>query len=78
VKLRYTLRAAAELSKVLGYIEEHSPQGGRRAQARIQAFINPLCGIRTLANLRPKVVCAAWWLRPIPISFFIAPRRTRS
>jgi toxin ParE1/3/4 len=42
VKLRYILRAAAELSKVLGYIEEHSPQGGRRAQARIQAVINLL------------------------------------
>ena len=29
VKLRYTLRGAAELDKVLVYIEERSPQGAR-------------------------------------------------
>jgi len=42
VKLRYTLRGAAELDKVLVYIEERSPQGARHVQARIQAFINLL------------------------------------
>jgi hypothetical protein len=30
VKLRYTLRAAAELDEVLAYIEARSPQGARR------------------------------------------------
>jgi toxin ParE1/3/4 len=42
VKLRYTLRAAAELDKVLAYIAQHSPQGARHVQARIQAVINLL------------------------------------
>jgi toxin ParE1/3/4 len=42
VKLRYTLRGAAELDKVLAYIEERSPQGARRVRTRIQAIINLL------------------------------------
>jgi toxin ParE1/3/4 len=42
VKLRYTLRGAAELDKVLVYIEERSPQGARHVQARIQAIMNLL------------------------------------
>jgi toxin ParE1/3/4 len=42
VKLRYTLRAAAELDEVLTYIEERSPQGARRVQTRIQVVINLL------------------------------------
>ncbi len=42
MRLRYTLRGAAELDKVLAYIDTRSPQGGRRVQARIQAVINLL------------------------------------
>ena len=42
MKLRYTLRGAAELDKVLVTIEERSPQGARHVQARIQAIINLL------------------------------------
>jgi len=42
VKLRYTLRGAAELDKVLAYIEARSPQGARRVQTRIRAIINLL------------------------------------
>jgi plasmid stabilization system protein ParE len=38
VKLRYTLRAAAELDEILSYIDEHSPQGARSVQERIQAM----------------------------------------
>ena len=38
MKLRYTLRGAAELDKVLVYIEERSPQGTSHVQARIQAI----------------------------------------
>ena len=40
MKLRYTLRGAAELDKVLSYIEAQSPQGARRVQTRIQVIIN--------------------------------------
>jgi toxin ParE1/3/4 len=39
VKLRYTLRGAAELDQVLDYIETQSPQGARHVQARIKATI---------------------------------------
>ena len=42
MKLRYTLRAAAELDEVLTYIEERSPQGVLRVQTRIQVIINLL------------------------------------
>jgi toxin ParE1/3/4 len=42
VKLRYTLRGAAELDKVLAYIEERSPQGALHVQTRIQTIINLL------------------------------------
>jgi plasmid stabilization system protein ParE len=42
VKLRYTLRAAAELDEVLTYIGERSPQGARRVQTRIQVIIDLL------------------------------------
>jgi len=42
VRLRYTLRGAAELDKVLAFIAERSPQGARHVQARIQAVINLL------------------------------------
>jgi toxin ParE1/3/4 len=42
VKLRYTLRAAAELDEVLTYIEERSPQGALSVQTRIQVIINLL------------------------------------
>lgn len=42
MKLRYTIRAAAELDEVLTTLAEQSPQGARRVQARIQAIINLL------------------------------------
>jgi len=38
VKLRYTLRAAAELDEILSFIDERSPQGARGVKARIQAM----------------------------------------
>ena len=42
MKLRYTLRAAAELDEVLIYIASQSPQGARNVQTRIQTIINLL------------------------------------
>jgi toxin ParE1/3/4 len=42
VKLRYTLRGAAELDEVLAYIEARSPEGARRVRKRIQVIINLL------------------------------------
>jgi plasmid stabilization system protein ParE len=42
VKLRYTRRAAAELEEILAYIEERSPLGARRVQARIKTIMDLL------------------------------------
>jgi toxin ParE1/3/4 len=42
VKLRYTLRGAAELDKVLVSIAEQSPQGAHRVQTRLQHVIRLL------------------------------------
>jgi toxin ParE1/3/4 len=42
VKLRYTPRAATELSEVLEYIEDRSPLGASHVRARIQGIINLL------------------------------------
>ena len=52
MKLRYTLRALADLSAILDYIAAQSPQGARRVQARIQAvtdllLLYPSIGRRT-------------------------------
>ena len=40
MRLRYTIRAAAELDDVLSFIDAHSPQGARQVKARIQATID--------------------------------------
>jgi toxin ParE1/3/4 len=42
MKLRYTLRGAADLDKVLAYIEARSPEGAHRVQTRIQVIIDLL------------------------------------
>jgi toxin ParE1/3/4 len=42
MKLRYTLPALADLESVLDYIVQHSPQGARRVQSRIQSIIDVL------------------------------------
>jgi len=65
VKLRYTLRAAAELDEVLTYIPERSPQGACRVQTRIQEIVNLCCSTRMWVPLQANVVCVAWL--PIPI-----------
>ena len=39
MKLRYTLRAAAELDEVLAYIDERSPLGARHVKTRIQEMM---------------------------------------
>jgi len=42
VRLRYTLRGAAELDKTLATIAEHSPHGAHRVPMRIRAVIDLL------------------------------------
>jgi toxin ParE1/3/4 len=52
VKIRYTEPALADLSSILDYIAEHSPQGAKRVQSRVRYVIellphHPLVGTRT-------------------------------
>jgi toxin ParE1/3/4 len=42
VKLRYTIRAAAELDEILSSIDEQSPQGARGVKERLRAVIDLL------------------------------------
>ena len=73
MRLRYTLRGAAELDKVLAYIAERSPLGARHVQARIQAVINlllqyPHAGQPTSKGRLRRVVAS-----PYPYLIFYQP-----
>jgi plasmid stabilization system protein ParE len=48
VKVHYTLPALADLGSILDHIADHSPQGARRVQARIQTVID-------LLSLHPRI-----------------------
>ncbi len=67
MKLRYTSRAAAELDEALTHIAKHSPQGGRRVQARIQAAIELLSRYPLAGQMTSKGLCGACKPLPIPI-----------
>ena len=54
MRLRYTLRAAAELDKVLADIELESSQGALRVKARVQAVIDLILQYPHAAPLRSK------------------------
>lgn len=62
MKLRYTLRAAAELDEILSYIDEHSPQGARSVKERLHAMtalllLHPRAGrLTSKTGLRRMVV----------------------
>ena len=65
MRLRYTLRGAAELDKVLAYIEARSPQGARRVQMRIQVVINlllqhPHAGQRTSKGRLRRIIASLY------------------
>jgi plasmid stabilization system protein ParE len=67
VKVRFTLRAAADLDHILAYIDKRSPPGARRVQARIQAIVDlialhPQAGRITSRRLLRRVV-----VHPYPI-----------
>jgi toxin ParE1/3/4 len=71
VKLRYTLRGAAELDQILDYIETRSPQGARHVQARIQFIIDLLLQHPRAGRLtRVKLDCDEWSSRPIRFLIF--------
>lgn len=60
MKLRYTIRAAVELDKVLNFIDQRSPLGASHVKARIHAVIEllleyPEAGRETTRGLRRVV-----------------------
>jgi plasmid stabilization system protein ParE len=57
VKLRYTVRGAAELDEVLTYIEARSPEGARRVQTRIRVNYQSVIAVPMPVNLRTKATC---------------------
>jgi plasmid stabilization system protein ParE len=70
VKLRYTLRGAAELDKILDHIEARSPQGARRVQTRIQAVINLLLQYPHAGQLTSKGRLRRMTTLPYPYLIF--------
>jgi toxin ParE1/3/4 len=42
VRLRYSIRALAQLDEIYTYIASHDPRGSRRVQARIRRSIDQL------------------------------------
>jgi plasmid stabilization system protein ParE len=70
VKLRYTLRGAAELDQVLDYIETRSPQGARHVQARIQFIIDLLLQHPRAGRLTSKAGLRRMVVSPYPFLIF--------
>ena len=50
MRLRYTLPALADLTSILDYIADRSPQGATRIHTRIRAVTDLLLRIRWLAR----------------------------
>jgi plasmid stabilization system protein ParE len=76
VKLRYTLRAAAELDDILAFIDERSPQGARSIKARIQAMAALLLEHPQAGHLTSKSGLRRMVVYPYPYLIFY--RATKS
>jgi toxin ParE1/3/4 len=74
VKLRYTLRAAAELDEVLTYIEERWPWGARHVQTRIQVIIDLLLRHPHAGQLTSKGRLRRMVASPYPYLFLSGDR----
>ncbi|HMF69114.1 MAG TPA: type II toxin-antitoxin system RelE/ParE family toxin [Phyllobacterium sp.] len=70
MKLRYTLRGAAELNKMLDYIEARSPQGARHVQARIRFIIDLLLQHPHAGQLTSKGRLRRMIVSPYPYLIF--------
>ena len=65
MKLRLTVTAARQLERILAYIDERSPQGARRVQARLLEIMNLLArhasiGTATACRPRRRLVAAPY------------------
>lgn len=70
MRLRYTLRGAAELDKILDYIEARSPQGARHVQARIQVIVDLLLRHPHAGQLTSKGRLRRMMIPPYPYVVF--------
>jgi toxin ParE1/3/4 len=73
VKLRFTLPARFELEAVLNYIEDRSPQGAAKVQARIKAvtellLAHPFMGVATNERGIRRVA-----VNPYPYAIYYEP-----
>jgi len=55
VKIRYTAPAFADLSLILDYIAEHSPQGPNRVQARIHKVLSNFSQVIHKSAFAPRI-----------------------
>lgn len=76
MKLRYTLRAAAELDKVLAYIEERSPQGAGHVKTRIQEMMALLLQHPHAGHLTSKSRLRRMIVYPYPYLIFYRATET--
>jgi toxin ParE1/3/4 len=77
VKLRYALRAAAELNEVLAYIEHRSPLGARHVQARIQMIIDLLLQHPNTGQFTSNSRLRRMVVSPYPYLIFYEVTRTK-
>jgi plasmid stabilization system protein ParE len=76
VKLRYTLRAAAELDKILAYIDESSPRGARHVKTRIQEMTALLLRHPHAGHLTSKSGLRRMIVYPYPYLIFYRATET--
>ena len=70
MKLRYTVPALADLESILDYIAQHSPQGARRVQSRIQAIIDLLLQHPRIGTLTSDPIIRRMTVPPYPYLIF--------
>ncbi|MGD9540236.1 type II toxin-antitoxin system RelE/ParE family toxin [Methylocystis sp.] len=76
MKLRYTLRAAAELDEILSFIDARSPQGALRIKARIQAMTALLLEHPQAGHLTSKNGLRRLVVYPYPYLIFYSAMET--
>ena len=76
MKLRYTIRAAAELDEILGSIDEQSPQGARHVKERLRAVIDLLLQYPDAGRLTSKGRLRRVVVYPYPYLIFYRATNT--
>jgi addiction module RelE/StbE family toxin len=76
VKVRYTRRALRQLTEILDYVDERSPQGAENIKRRIQAVIHLLADHPNSGQLTNKPGIRRAVARPYPYVIFYRPDAT--